>query len=230
MGQQLILNLNLFEEVSLNNYYAGKNKNVAYVLKKMVALTGDKFVFLWGAHGLGRSYLLQACAATVNKNGFKALYIPLSNIKNLTTDILCNLENMDLVCLDDLENISEDIVWQRAIFNLYNNMIDNNKYLLVSAIKSANFLNLALPDLTSRLNSGVALQIQAFSEEEKIEALLERAKARELNLPLEVINFLLKNSKRDNKTLFETLDKLDRAALHAQRRLTIPFIKKILQL
>jgi DnaA family protein len=36
-------------------------------------------------------------------------------------------------------------------------------------------------------------------------------------------------SKRDMRSLYELLDKLDLEALRAQRRLTIPFVKDVLQ-
>jgi DnaA family protein len=36
-------------------------------------------------------------------------------------------------------------------------------------------------------------------------------------------------SKRDMRSLYELLDRLDLEALRAQRRLTIPFVKDVLQ-
>ena len=52
----------------------------------------------------------------------------------------------------------------------------------------------------------------------------------EFNLPDETANFLLTRLARDMHTLFEALDLLDKASLQAQRNLTIPFVKEILNL
>ncbi|STM09925.1 DnaA-like protein hda [Escherichia coli] len=49
-------------------------------------------------------------------------------------------------------------------------------------------------------------------------------------LPEDVGRFLLKRLDREMRTLFMTLDQLDRASITAQRKLTIPFVKEILKL
>ncbi|MBA1845318.1 DnaA regulatory inactivator Hda, partial [Escherichia coli] len=53
---------------------------------------------------------------------------------------------------------------------------------------------------------------------------------RGFELPEDVGRFLLKRLDREMRTLFMTLDQLDRASITAQRKLTIPFVKEILKL
>ena len=57
-----------------------------------------------------------------------------------------------------------------------------------------------------------------------------RARLRGFELPEDVGRFLLKRPDREMRTLFDTLDQLDRASITAQRKLTIPFVKDILKL
>ncbi len=64
----------------------------------------------------------------------------------------------------------------------------------------------------------------------KILALQLRAKLRGFELPEDVGRFVLKRLDREMQTLFKTLDELDRASIVAQRKLTIPFVKDILEL
>ena len=47
-------------------------------------------------------------------------------------------------------------------------------------------------------------------------------------LPDDTLQWLLRRFPRDMATLYELLDTLDEAALVAQRRLTIPFIREVL--
>ncbi len=47
-------------------------------------------------------------------------------------------------------------------------------------------------------------------------------------MPAETANFLLVRSKRDMSSLYRILDTLDQAAMKAQRRLTVPFVKEVL--
>lgn len=53
---------------------------------------------------------------------------------------------------------------------------------------------------------------------------------RGFKLPEDVSRFLLKRLERDMHTLSTTLDHLDYASIRAQRKLTIPFVKVILNL
>ncbi len=55
-----------------------------------------------------------------------------------------------------------------------------------------------------------------------------RAKVRGFELPEEVARWLQRRYPRDMGTLYQLLDTLDSAALVAQRRLTLPFIRSVL--
>jgi len=71
--------------------------------------------------------------------------------------------------------------------------------------------------------------VQGLDDEQRIGALQLRARHRGLELPGETARYLLKRSKRDMASLYRLLDKLDLEALRAQRRLTIPFVRDVLQ-
>ena len=57
-----------------------------------------------------------------------------------------------------------------------------------------------------------------------------RAQQRGFDLPDETARYLQRRLPRDMRSLFAVLDELDSAALAAQRRLTVPFIKDVLAL
>ncbi len=83
--------------------------------------------------------------------------------------------------------------------------------------------------VASRLG-GRSHKLQPLSDEDKLQALQLRARLRGFELPEDVGRFLLKRLDREMRTLFMTLDQLDRASITAQRKLTIPFVKEILKL
>ena len=91
-------------------------------------------------------------------------------------------------------------------------------------------LHLDLPDLESRLKWGTTLQIRSMSDDDKAQALTNRAKMRGLELSDECARFLLTRLSRDMRALLDVLDTLDHASMAAQRKLTIPFIKATLKL
>ena len=70
------------------------------------------------------------------------------------------------------------------------------------------------------------LTLQPLDESEQIAALQLRAQLRGLELPEETAQFMLRRLPRDMTHLYAFLDELDEASLVAQRRLTVPFVRK----
>jgi DnaA family protein len=143
--------------------------------------------------------------------------------------VLDGLESIDIICLDDIDVISGEPQWQQAIFDLYNRLLEQNKRLIITGNQSAQQLGITLPDLVSRLTWGYTEQVKALTDEEKIKALQFRAQQRGLLLSDDVVKFLLNRLSRDMGSLIESLDVLDKASIIEQRKITIPFIKDVLE-
>ena len=73
------------------------------------------------------------------------------------------------------------------------------------------------------------LTLQTLDDAEQIAALQLRATQRGVELPDEVAQFLARRLPRDMTSLCAFLDELDEASLSAQRRLTIPFVRAVLE-
>ena len=71
--------------------------------------------------------------------------------------------------------------------------------------------------------------MQVLVDDDKKRALKLRAVTRGFDLPDEVGDYLLRYFPRDMHALFALLDHLDTASVVAQRRLTIPFVKTVLE-
>ncbi len=72
-------------------------------------------------------------------------------------------------------------------------------------------------------------QLHDLDDAGRVDALRLRAAQRGLQLPQETSEYLLRRMPRDLKSLHLLLDQLDEASLIAQRRLTIPFIRDVLE-
>lgn len=227
MTQQLTLNLRLRDTSTFENYFLGLNAESVAHLIDFCARQDFSVVFVAGHVGAGRSHLLQACCHAVTSSGGSAIYLPLSDAM-LMPVMLQDLENIDLVCLDDVEKVLGNKEWEEAIFHLFNNVQAAGGKLLFAADQVPQDLNCNLADLQSRLTSAIVFQLHVLNDEQKIAALIMRAKNRGMTLSEETAAFILTRSARDMNTLFETLDRLDKASWDKQRRLTIPFVKALL--
>ncbi len=185
-------------------------------------------IWLWGGVATGKSHLLQAACALAGDLGEPAAYFPMRERAQFAPDSLAGCEQLPLVCLDDVAQIAGDAAWNRALFNLYNGLMEHQGRLLLAAEQPPSGLAWALPDLGSRMAAGLVMQLRALDERGQVDVLRLRARRHGLELPEETAHYLLRRFPRDLRTLCGLLDTLDAASLASQRRLTVPFIKEIL--
>ncbi len=228
---QLPLGVRLRDDATFANYYPGANAAaLGYVERLCEADAGwtDSLIYLWGAAGVGRSHLLQAACLRFEQRDEASVYLPLAEVADYGPELLDNLEQCELVCLDDLEAVAGRADWEEALFHLFNRLRDAGKRLLLAAATSPRELGVQLPDLQSRLTLALVFQLQELADEDKLRALQLRASRRGLQMPDEVGRFILTRGARSMSALFELLEQLDQASLQAQRKLTIPFLKETL--
>jgi DnaA family protein len=156
------------------------------------------------------------------------VYLPLSIVADAGPGILQGLASRELVCIDDIDRVAGQPDWEAALFDLCNQIFDAGAQLLVSAPSTPRECLIELPDLQSRLARLPVFQIRALDEDERVRALQLRSRHRGLELPDDAARYLLKRSRRDMASLYEVLDRLDKEALRAKRRLTVPFVREVL--
>lgn len=226
--QQLPLGFRLRDDATFESFFVAGNSQTLASFLQVLGGQGEDFLYIWGAEGSGRSHLLQAACHAAPENNKTAVYLPLEQLSTLSPDIFIGLEHTNLVCIDDIEKIAGDAIWEEQLFHLYNRIRASGNRLLVAANSPPAQLDIKLPDLKSRLSWGVVYQLHALDDEQKLAALQLRAQVRGLYLSHSVAKFLLRRCERNMAQLFATLEQLDQASLAKQRRLTIPFVKEIL--
>lgn len=227
---QLTLGVSLKDEATFENFYPGKNKEIILELKKTASGSGEKIIYLCGTKSQGCTHLLQACCHVAHQQALRSVYLPLTHFISWSSEILQGLEKLDLICIDDLQVISGHPEWEEKIFHFYNRIHDAGGRIIMTGQAMPNALNLSLPDLISRLSWGITFQLHSLSDEEKLIVLITRANRRGITLTEEVGRYLLTHCPRHMGTLLSAFDALDKASLAAQRRLTIPFVKEVLQI
>lgn len=232
--QQLSLGVSLNDDATFENFYAPPataNAQVLSVLRQQIETANEPFIFLWGVAGCGLTHLLQGACHHAQHHSKSFQYFPLRDLAGYAPDeLFAGLEELDLVVLDALDEVINRPEWELALFNLFNRLRDAGKLLIVAAVQGPQELPINLPDLKSRLQWGTTFHVQTLNDDEKQAALQFRAKARGLELNDEVAAFIIQRLPRDMNELFWQLNRLDHASLTEQRKLTIPFVKKILAL
>jgi DnaA family protein len=234
--QYPLLALKFPDDETFASFYPGKNAGLLTQLRNSVVGLGEPVLYMWGESGSGRSHLLHALCSEVDERGESVAYIPLHHYRGMSLDIFENMEKVTLVCIDNIEAIAGDQVWEKALFDFYNSWLDNKNSrpsgasLVLCASALPKQLGIKLDDLVSRLEWGACYHLSPLNDEDKLAALQLRAQLKGMKLPVDVGRFLLNRLSREMSTLLKTLDKLDNASLIAKRKLTIPFVKEVLEL
>jgi len=226
--RQLPLPLRLRPGLEFSNFEAGKNGELVARLQS-IGQGGQGQIYFWGAAGSGRTHLLQAVLAEAQRTGLQGCYLPCAELLSLPTTILEGLEVLAPVVIDDLDRLAGIPAWEEALFHFYNRLQESNITLILSAKGPPATIGLGLSDLRSRLAAGEVFRIRPLEEEELLRLFCQRATERGLVVTPEVGRYVISRVERTAATTMALLDRLDDAALSAARRLTIPFVKQILQ-
>ncbi|MFI4954636.1 MAG: DnaA regulatory inactivator Hda [Gammaproteobacteria bacterium] len=229
MFTQLPLGISLPDNVTLASFIAGENEALLITLQDFCVGKGtEQNLYLWGQSGVGKTHLLQAACHVAAEAGLATTYIPLRQATQFMPTLLQDLHTLQLICIDDVQSVAGQAEWEQGLFALYQLALETKAHILWSADAPPPRLAIKLKDLQSRLAASLVLEVQPLTDAEKLIALQQRAHSRGLELPDNVGNYLLTHCTRHMGDLLANLDKLDRAALIAQRALTVPFVKQVL--
>lgn len=118
---------------------------------------------------------------------------------------------------------------QIDLFNTYNQLKERGGMLITAGLHAPTQMGLR-DDLATRLAWGLVYQLHPLTDQEKAEALQNHARERGMKLPDEVVDYCLRYLRRDLPTLMAVLDALDEWSLTEKKPVTVPMLKKLLQL
>ena len=224
--RQIPLDVSLSEYMTFETFYLGPNKSVVDSLRD----EKNQLIWLAGLEGFGKTHLIHALLNGHEHENKKVLYLPMSESQDFTPDILDNLAQYDLVAIDDIENIIGDMTWEEQLLKFYEDSYSTRNKILITANDTPKGLNFLLPDLSSRFNLALIERLRPMNEDEMIKAILIHSKARGFDLPEDSAKYLINRVPRDVSVLVDMIKLLDYESLSRQRKLTIPFIKTVLDI
>ena len=227
-GAQLPLALRWPAQQRFETFVTGDN-GAALALVRAAAQGDPAWVFLAGPAASGKSHLLLAACAQARAQQRHAQYLSLAKLVGERAADIRALGGSDLLALDDVGAIAGDSAAEHALFDLYNRCKMEKSTLLFSAVAPPAQLGIGLPDLVSRLASCTQALLKPLDDASRREAVRQRAQARGLLLEDAVLDWLFTYAPRDLGSLTALLEHIDREALAAQRRVTVPFLRKLLQ-
>ena len=224
---QLPLEIGLSDPPSLQNYLSGPNAEALTALDSVVSGTGPRLLYLWGRPGTGKTHLLHAVCRALGSRRHGFAFVPLLD-PTVVPEMLDGLESAELIVIDDLQSVAGRSPWERALFRLYNESERLQRRWLVAGAANLPALDFGLADLRSRLAAGLSIQLRELSDSEREQALRCRAEQRGFELSAEVVEYLMRRYPRGMHELVGLVERLDRSSLAAGRRVTVPFVRNLL--
>lgn len=229
--RQLILDLDAQNPPSLTTFVHGRNAEVAALLDALALAQchngnlglDQRFIYLWGSPGAGKSHLLRALAA---RTGAHYIAADLKMPDSMTESLFAFEPATRLYLVDDCELLTP--IAQVAGFALFNQVREHGAALVTTGSLPPLLLPLR-EDLRTRLGWGLVYHLHELSDAEKIEALARAAEDRALVLSPGVLPYLITHFQRDMRSLSTMLDALDRYSLETQRPITLPLLRSLLQ-
>ena len=216
--KQLVLDIAAAAEPTLENFIPGRNGEAVVMLYALATRAADeRFVYLWGDEGSGRSHLLRAVIHEAKRRGTSAFVFDSEHVENCPADVL--------VVADDVDLLNE--ARQIALFNLYNSL----RAAGGSLVAAGNAAPAQLPlraDLATRLAATLVYRLHGLDDHEKGAALRRHAEARGLRISDDVVDYLLRHAPRDMRSLLALLDALDRYSLEMKRPITLPLLRELI--
>ncbi len=216
---QLLLGFLPEPEETLDNFVTGSNRELLHTLTHIESLApAERFIHLWGEPASGRSHLLRAMGRGPNAS-FHSI---------LSGDTVPEYSAaIRIYAVDDVDRL--DDAGAARLFNLINQCKQQpGAAVLTSAAQAPAQLNLR-EDLRTRLGWGLVFRVERLNDHDIEAALMLHARQIGVDLPPEVVHYLLTRFTRDMRFLTRLVEELDRYALAQHRPLTVPLVRDFMR-
>lgn len=225
---QLPLAVHLREPVSFDTFWPGPNAEAVAALRALASRPGA--VFLFSAGSYGKTHLLQSVARAATEAGKRAAYLDLDEFRGQPPAALEGLEQQDVVCLDSMHAAFLQTPWTHGVLRLTDELRARGKSVALAAKAPPERADSVLPDLATRLSAFTVFGLKAPLDCDRRAYLRARAAARGLEMNEDIAALIVARMQRGFTELLSVVETLDRAALAAQRKLTLPFVRQALGL
>ena len=201
-----------------DKFLGTENAELVYVLQHK----HDPFIYVWGEEGAGKSHLLRAWVAQALDAGKKAVYIDAA-----ATPLTEAAFEAEYLAIDQIEKLGNEE--QALLFAVFNRFRNSGKgFLLLSSEHTPQQLVIR-EDLRTRMAYCLVYEVKPLTDQEKIDALVSMAAARQVTIDPEIFKYLLNHWRRDMDSLMQMLDTLDNYAVTMGKRITLPLLRQLLK-
>ncbi len=227
MADQMVLRIPIPADTGLNHVIGQERRDVVVpALKSWMQHQGPRIIYLYGASGSGKTFLLHSVAAelTVRADSDQWMFLALGQ-PDLKPDLLDDL-HMPLLILDDLQAVLGNRLWEEQLFHRF--QANPGQYWLVSASGLPHHFS-QIPDLQSRLMSGLVFAIDGLNDRDLSDFLAKMAQSRGMTLEYAHRDYILQRVARTPEMMVRVIDILDEESLRSQTQMNWHTLRRVLE-
>lgn len=185
-----------------NNFIACESHQP--IIHHLKNLKHGEQVYLYGEHSTGCSHL--AKATCVFHQNLQSIYLPLSTLKFLDRAMLEGVGQVDLICIEDIDELAGNKRQQLILFDLINICSSHNVSMLLTSHIKPERMDDWLPDLRTRLQAMCNWQMPPLNDDDKAKILIDWLDKQNMSLDVDVIHYAFKHINRDLSTVKSLLE------------------------
>lgn len=212
----------LNERYTFDNFIVGASNELAFAACQSITQNpGKKYnpLFLYGGVGIGKTHLIQAAGNNflANNPGAKVLYISTEQFVQEFVDALRfrktaefagHYRSADMLIVDDIQFIAGKDKMEEEFFHTFNALHQGNKQIIISSDKAPKEIPTIQDRLRSRLGWGMTIDMQVPDLETRCAILQTKAFEHNINLPMDVAEYLANNVQTNIRELEGVLNRL----------------------
>ena len=226
-----------------DNFVVGKPNELAYAAARRVAETPTATynpLFLYGGVGLGKTHLMHAIGWHIRERHSNRRVVYLSAEKFMYQFIRAlrfqdtmafkeRFRSVDVLMIDDVQFINGKENTQEEFFHTFNDLVGNNRQVVVSADKSPSDLEGMEERLRSRLGWGLVADIHGTTTELRVGILQSKAEHLGVEVPPKVLEFLAHKITASVRELEGALNRIVAHSTLVGRDITLDTCQEVLQ-
>ena len=194
--------LGLNSRYTFDTFIIGKTNELAHAAAQTIAKSpGQTYnpLYVYGGVGLGKTHLLQAIGHEISRQTRKVLYVTCEQFTNeyiqavkqgQAKQFKDRYRSVDLLMLDDVQFIGGKEATQEELFHTFNTLHQENKQIVLTSDRPPKDIFRLEDRLKSRFEWGLIADISQPDTETRIAILEAKCKAKNYDIPQEVVHFL----------------------------------------
>ena len=198
------------------DFYISKSNESALIILNKWPKWEKKFLNIYGERHSGKTHLVN-----IFLKKFKGLKLEANELKN---DDLKKIKLHENIVIENLgKNIDE-----KFIYTIFNFIDQENKYLIITSIKSIAEINFDLNDLRSRAKNFILQDIKKPDDKLMFALIFKSLSDRQISLDQKLISYIIKRIERSYGEINDFIYKIDELSLKKKKSIDLKLIKQVL--